>query len=52
MCCVIKARELRAARRTISGKEEMGLILSFTPLDLVDLLLNLQGFEVVELWLM
>lgn len=30
----------------------MGLILSFTPLDLVDLLLNLQRLEIVKLGLM
>lgn len=27
------------------------MVLSFTPLDLVDLLLNFQRLEVVELWL-
>jgi hypothetical protein len=51
MRCVIKARLLRTTRHTISREQEMSLILSFTPLDLVDLLLNLQGFEVIELWL-
>jgi hypothetical protein len=34
---------------TVSGKQEMGGILSFTPLDLVNLLLDFEGFEIIEL---
>ena len=29
----------------------MGRVLSFTPLDLVDLLLDFEGLEIVEFWL-
>jgi hypothetical protein len=34
---------------TVCGEKEMGGVLALEPSDLVDLLLNLQGLEVVEL---
>jgi hypothetical protein len=34
---------------TVCGEKEMGWVLALEPSDLVDLLLNLQGLEVVEL---
>lgn len=37
--------------RTIGGQEEMSLILTFTPLDLIDLFFNFKGFEIVKLGL-
>ena len=36
---------------TVCGEEEVGRVLALEPPDLVDLLLNLQGLEVVELGL-
>lgn len=37
---------------TIRGEQEMGRILPSAPFDLVDLLLDLEGFKVVELGFM
>lgn len=37
--------------RTVGREQEVGRILPFTPFDSVDLLLNLQRFEIVKLGL-
>ena len=37
------------ARLTIRTEQEVGRILTLKPLDPVNLLLNLQGFEIIEL---
>ena len=38
-------------KRTIRGQEEVRGVLPSAPFDLVDLLFDLQGLEVIELWL-
>lgn len=35
---------------TICGQEKVRRVLSFTPFDLVDLLLDFQRLEIVEFW--
>jgi hypothetical protein len=38
-------------QRTVRREEEVRRILPFAPSNLVDLLFNLERFEVIELWL-
>lgn len=44
-------RRVSVVGLTIGRQEEVGSVLAFAPADLVDLFLNLERFEVIELWL-
>ena len=52
-CSLVSLRNLpKFDGLVVGGQEKVGRVLSPKPPDLVDLLLNFQGLEVIKLWLM